>query len=77
MVWHHSLQNLYIIDIVAYKKNFFFYNFGYHLLANPNACAFRRASTRFFALPRLFSNLDVSIEAALRLTDLPVSPKNK
>lgn len=32
---------------------------------------FRICSTRFLTLPRLFSNFDVSIDAARRLTDLP------
>lgn len=38
----------------------------------PDKPALRNASTRFFARPRRFSYLDVSIEAARRLTDLPV-----
>lgn len=37
----------------------------------PRACAFLKASTLFFARPRRFSNLDVSMEAARRRTDFP------
>jgi hypothetical protein len=34
-------------------------------------CPFLNCSTRFLTLPRRFSNLDVSIDAALLRTDLP------
>lgn len=38
----------------------------------PDSPALRSASTRFFARPRRFSYLDVSIDAARRRTDFPV-----
>lgn len=42
-----------------------------YLLASPRAACCRIASTRFRTRPLRFSYLDVSIEAALRRTDLP------